>query len=121
MKTSGYSEDFIREAVEKGIRAFDERVKRSCLDDSHPSFQLLFPKAGWKKNIKSKEKALKRGNWFKGVAEKESWKSLPQSSGRMNKMRGFQKAGWKSKMKQAAATVVFVPSTRGSTLLKSLR
>jgi hypothetical protein len=50
------------------------------LDDSHTSFQPLFPKAGWRKNIK-------RG------AEKESWKSLPQSSGRVNKMRGFPE-GW---------------------------
>ena len=33
----------------------------------------------------------------------------------------FQKAGGKDRLKQAAATVVFVPSTKGSTLLRSLR
>ena len=50
-------------------------------------------------------------------------KGLPTStsSGRIQKRKIFQKAGGKGKMKKAAATVVFVPSTRGSTLLKSLR
>jgi hypothetical protein len=67
MKTSGHSDVFIRQAVEQGIRAFDDKVKRSRLDEEHPGYQPLYPKAGWRKDIKSKEKALKRGNWFKGV------------------------------------------------------
>ena len=37
------------------------------------------------------------------------------------KKKVFLKAGKKDKIKRAAATVVFVPSTRGSTLLRSLR
>ena len=67
MKTSGHSDVFIRQAVEQGIRAFDDKVKKSRLDEDHPGYQPLYPKAGWKRYIKSKEKALKRGNWFKGV------------------------------------------------------
>ena len=120
MLTSGHTDVFIRQAVEQGIRAFDEKVKRSRLDEDHPGFQPLYPKAGWRKDIRSKEKALKRGNWFKGVKKDESWQELPKSSGRVQK-RGCLKAGGRSKMKKAASTVVFVPSTRGSTLLKSLR
>ena len=36
MKTSGHSDVFIRQAVEQGIRAFDDKVKRSRLDEEHP-------------------------------------------------------------------------------------
>ena len=71
MKTSGHVDPFIRQAVEQGIRAFEEKVRRSKLEDDHPGYQPLFPKAGWKKDLKSKEKALKRGNWFKGSNDKE--------------------------------------------------
>ena len=52
----------------------------------------------------------------------ESWESLPKSRSKVGivkkKKKIFLKAG---KAKQAAATVVFVPSTRGSILLKSLK
>ena len=54
MKTSGHSEEVIRQAVEQGIRAFDAKVKRSRLDNQHPGFQPLFPKACWKKDLKSR-------------------------------------------------------------------
>ena len=123
MKTSGHSEEIIRQAVEQGIRAFDNKIKRSRLDVQDPGYQPLFPKAGWKKNIKSREKALKRGNWFRGKADKEPWEELPtsRSSSRIfKKKKPFQGAG-KSKLKKAASTVVFVPSTKGSMLVKSLR
>ena len=66
MRTSGHSEEFIREAVEKGIRAYNEKVDRSKLDHDHPSYQPLYQKAGWRQNEKSKEKAMKRSNWYKG-------------------------------------------------------
>ena len=123
MKTSGHSEEIIRQAVEQGIRAFDNKIKRSRLDVQDPGFQPLFPKAGWKKDIKSREKALKRGNWFRGKVDKEPWEELPtsRSSSRIfKKKKPFQGAG-KSKLKKAASTVVFVPSTKGSMLVKSLR
>ena len=122
MKTSGHLEEFIRKAVEQGIKSFDDKVKRSCLDVDNPGFQPLFPKAGWRKDAKSKEKALKRANWFKGGGKDGSWRALPSSSsgGRIQKKKIFQKAGWRGKMK-AASTVVFVPSTRGSTLIINLR
>ena len=103
-------------------QTFDDSVKRSCLDKDHPAFQPLFPKAGWRRDQRAREKALERSNWFKGKAEKEPWESLsPTPCGRVaKKRRAFQKAGGKNKLK-AAATVIFVPSTRGSTLLKSLK
>jgi hypothetical protein len=120
MKTSGHADFFIRQAVEQGIRAFEEKVRRSKLEDDHPGYQPLFPKAGWKKDLKSKEKALNRGNWFKGSSNKEeSWKGLTKTGGVRKKP--FQKAGDRCKLKKAATTVVFVPSTKGSTLIKSLR
>ena len=64
-------------------------MKRSCLDESHPGFQPLFPKAGWKKDVKSREKALKRANWFRGRKEDEPWESLPtpRSDGRIGKKK----------------------------------
>ena len=126
MKTSGHCDDFIRQAVEQGIRSFDAKIKRSLLDTDHPGYAPLFPKAGWRKDQKSREKALKRGTWFRGTKEDEPWKPLPisRSSGRIcKKMKIFQKTGKRAKPKSSAgnATVVFVPSTRGSILLQSLK
>ena len=39
----------------------------------------------------------------------------------MVRKKSFQKAGDRNKLKKAATTVVFVPSTKGSTLIKSMR
>ena len=79
MKTSGHNEMFIRQAVEQGIRSFDERVGRSRLEMDHPGYQPLYPKAGWRKDLKSKEKALKRGTWFKGDQKSDVWKKLTKT------------------------------------------
>jgi hypothetical protein len=76
MKTSGHSETFIRQAVEKGIRASEDKVERSRLAEDHPSYQPLYPKGGWRRNSRSKEKAMKRGTWFKGG----------QKDGKMNEL-----------------------------------
>ena len=125
MKTSGHSEVFIRLAVEQGIRSFDAKVQRSRLETDNPNYQPMFPKAGWKKDIKSKEKALKRSTWFRGRQKDESWESLPKlrPGGRIikQKKKVFQKAGKRNGSNQSAATVIFVPSTRGSVLLNSLK
>jgi hypothetical protein len=124
MKTSGHTEDFIRQAVKKGVRAFDDKVKRSCLEKTNPGYQPLFPKAGWRRELRNREKAMKRSTWYKGKDKKEPWDGLPKSrsEGRIvkkwKKKKIFQKDG--SKMK-AAATVICLPSTRGSILLKSLK
>ena len=67
MKTSGHTDSFIRLAVEQGIRAFDNKVKRSLLETDEPGYQPMFPKAGWRRNPNSKAKALKRATWFRGV------------------------------------------------------
>ena len=111
--------------MEQGIRSFDDKVKRSRLEVDHPGFQPLFPKAGWRKDLKSREKALKRSAWFRGRMDDESWEDLPKrkTGGGIEKRRRktFQKAGKKGKSRQTAATVVFVPSTRGSILIRSLK
>jgi hypothetical protein len=120
MKTSGHKEEFIREAVEKGIRAFTEKVERSRLDSDHPGYQPLYQKAGWKRNEKSKEKALKRGNWYKGGEGVDELRGVDKRVKRGRVMKPFQKAGRKQKNK-SATTVIFVPSTKGSVLLKSLK
>ena len=66
----------------------------------------------------AKEKALKRGNVFKGGKEKEEWKSLKKTTNtRMNKKK-FQKAGDR---KGQAATVVFIPSTKGRLRVRKMR
>ena len=127
MKTSGHSDTIIRQAVEQGIRSNDNKVKRSLLDMDDPAYQPLFPKAGWKKNLKAKAKALKRATWFRGDDDKKegSWNPLPLSKagGRVGKRRKiFLKAGkGKSEGRPVNATVVFVPSTRGGTLISSLK
>ena len=38
---------------------FDDKVKRIRLDEDHPGYQPLYTKAGWRRDIKYKEKALK--------------------------------------------------------------
>ena len=60
----------------------------------------------------------------RGKAYTEPWEGLPKtrSGGRTIKKKNiFQKAGGKEKLKKAATTVVSMPSTRGSTLIRSLR
>ena len=120
MKTSGHTDIFIRQAVEQGIKTFAEKVRRSRLDVRDGGYQPLYPKAGWRRDEKAKEKALKRGNWFKGKDESKTWDNIPKAAGRVKKRKPFLKAGSKAKLKNAA-TVIFVPSTKGSLLLKSLR
>ena len=76
--------------------------------------------------MKSREKALKRGTWFRGITEDEPWKSLPstRSSERICKNRKiFRRAGKKANPESSAGntTVVFVLSTRGSILIQSLK
>ena len=99
MKTSGHSDNFIRQAVEQGLRSFDMKVKRSHLDQDDPGYQPLFPKAGWKRDLRAKAKALKRATWFRVMDRKSEdgdWKPLPPSrtGGRvMKKKRNFRKAG----------------------------
>ena len=66
MKTCGHREVFIRQAVVRGIAAFKERVERSQLEQSHPGFQPLYQKAGWRRDERTTDKALKKSNWFKG-------------------------------------------------------
>ena len=120
MKTSGHTDTFIRMAVEQGVKSFAEKVRRSHLDVRDSGYHPLYPKAGWRKDEKSKEKALKRGNWFKGKDDSKTWYNIPKAAGRVKRMKPFLKAGGKAKLKKAV-TVIFVPSTKGSLLLKSLR
>jgi hypothetical protein len=61
MKTSGHTEEFIRQTVEQGIRTFEDRVTRSCLDRDHPGFQPMFPKAGWRRDQRAKSKGESSG------------------------------------------------------------
>ena len=93
MKTSGHCEQFIRQTMEQGIRAFDDKVKRSRLEISHPGFQPLYPKAGWRKDLRSKEKAMKRGKWFRGDQKDDNWKNLSKTDRRVKKER--LPKGWK--------------------------
>ena len=67
---------------------------------------------------------LKRATWFRGGQDDEkAWKPLPKSRSQRRifkrKKKVFPKAGNKSKSENS--TVVFVPSTRGSILLTSLK
>ena len=50
MMTSGHRENFIRQAVVKGIGAFREKLERSQLDTDNPGFQPLYQKDGWRNN-----------------------------------------------------------------------
>ena len=102
--------------------SYDEKVKKSKLDEMDPNYQPLFPKAGWRRELRDKEKAMKRSNWYKGKESKdESWTGLPKSrpGGRISKLsqprrrKRFLKAGKETK-RLVAATVIFVPSTKGS-------
>ena len=75
--------------------------------------------AGWRKDLRSKEKALKRGTWFKGDQKDGKLWGVSGNCGKVRK-KPFLKAG-KPKQDRKAATVVFVPSTRGSVLIQSLK
>ena len=97
MKTSGHTDEFIRQAVEQGVRSFDNRVKRSLIDQDNPGYQPLFPKAGWRRNLRAKAKAMKRATWFRGMEKEsgEAWNPLPPSrtNGRIKKRK--VPGGWR--------------------------
>ena len=120
MKTSGHNEQFIRQTVEQGFSSFDEKIRRSRLEVSHPGYQPLYQKAGWRKDLRSREKALKRGTWFKGNQKADCWRKLTKTNRKVRKT-GSQKAGRIGNPKRPTTTVVFVPSTKGSLLIKSLK
>ena len=63
---------------------------------------------------------MKRGTWVRGDQKAGDWKELSKTTRKVRKT-GFQKAGKVGKPGRAATTVVFVPSTKGSTLLRSLK
>ena len=99
MKTSGHTDDFISQVVEKGINAFNDKIKRSCLEETHPGFQPMFPKAGWRRELRDREKAMKKSTWYRGKDINENWEgvSRSRSDGRIGKRgkkkRIFQKDG----------------------------
>ena len=116
MVTSSHREMFIRKAVVRGINAFRDKVERSQLDEGHPRFQPLYQKAGWKKDERTKEKALKKGILFKGEL-REDWKSRTRTVGR----RAFQKDGPRRGNRNTTtnSSVVFITSTKGGLLVGS--
>ena len=57
----------------------------SRLEISHPGFQPLYPKAGWRKDLRSKEKAMKRGRWFRGDQKDGNWKNMSKTDRRRRK------------------------------------
>jgi hypothetical protein len=74
MVTCGHREMFVRKAVVMGTNVFRDKVERSQLGEEHPGFQPLYQNAGWRKDERTKEKALKKGNWIKGDL-REGWKT----------------------------------------------
>ena len=86
-----------RQAMEKGIKAHNDRIRRSNLVESDPGFQPMFPKAGWRRVIRDKEEAMKRSTWYRGRAKEDCLRgvSKPGPGGRIMKVgkkkKPFQK------------------------------
>ena len=59
MVTNGHTE-FVRQAVETRSKAYIYRVNRSKLEKTHSGFQPMFPKAGWRREVRDRMKAMKR-------------------------------------------------------------
>ena len=89
MKTSDHKDDFIRQAVTKGVQALIEKVKKSRLLSSSPGFQPLYQNAGWKRNWKARTKTMKRNTWYKEGGNG----GMCGQTGDGKKRRIFQKAG----------------------------
>ena len=93
--------------MEQGVKSFAEKVRRSQLDEGDNGYHPLYPKAGSRRDEKSKEKALKKGNWFRGKDDNKTWSNIPRAAGGGIRKKPFLKAGSKSKLKKAV-TVIFV-------------
>ena len=117
MKTSGHQDSFIRQAVTKGIRDFQEKVRRSNLHPTHKQNLPLYQGVGWKRNERSKKKALQKRNWFMDNDEKKKDTGKEKNFGKGNKKKkSFLKAG-----RIAATTLVFLPNTKAGLLQRKLR
>ena len=71
---------------------------------------------GWKRNERSKKKALQKRNWFMDNDEKKDTGNEKDFSKGNKRKKGFLKAG-----RIPTTTVVFVPNTKAGLLHKKLR
>ena len=65
MKPSGKSDDFIRMAVTKVVEALREKVRKSNLPENSTDFQPIYQHTNWRRNLKTKTKALKKASLYK--------------------------------------------------------
>ena len=57
--------EFTRRALEKGIRSYNTKLKRSELLREDPRYQPLCVNMGWRRNEIIKTKIMKNNKWLK--------------------------------------------------------
>ena len=114
MSTSGHTTKFMRRAMERGIKSFTTKLKKSELEKDDPRYQPLYVGWSWKRNERKKEKIMKKNKWFRPGTEDGTDRHV-QPSGRKGNPRG-------GNMENAQVeSVIFAPSTRGGVLTRKLR
>ena len=115
MRNSGHTMGYIEKALLSGITNYERKVNNSNLPRTHHPYKPL--------HMDSNYKAV--GRWKKKVMAKETWykdkKNDQKKSGSQMK-KTFQKAGLKRNSAGIpTSTVIFIPSSKGSKLLKLMK
>ena len=111
MTNSGHRPSYIKRVMVAGWTSYSSKLRNSQLEKDHPAYKPLHFGTKFDSFGRWKRKVMARENWFK-----ETQDQVPGSK-TARKHKKFQKAGENIK----TSTVMFIPSTRNSTLVKALK
>ena len=119
MVNSGHHSSFIKRVMISGICKYERKVKNSQLNVKDPAFKPLYLATRFDEKGRWKKKMMEKESWY--LDKEESDKGADDNKAMAGKKRGkkntFQKAGGQVK----TTTVMFVPSSRGGTLVLMMR
>jgi hypothetical protein len=122
MANSGHSTKFMKKILVMGITKYVRKLKASQLDQNDKDFKPLHQHSGTSV-LRFKKKMMARQNWFKD--EKKDDKSVGRNVGFQRVGGKFAKGGVKlakvENKRMENSSVMFVPSTKRSILINSLK
>ena len=124
MSNSGHHLRFMQRIVIAGICKYEVKVKQSELEKDNPAFKPLYLGTRFQEMKRWKVKVQAKETWY---MDKDGEEDIDNSPIRMKNMKTrprpslktSQKAGKKNKIK--TSTVMFVPSSKGGTLIRIMQ
>ena len=114
MVTSGHKVHFMKRILTTGIIKYERKVQASKLDPKEKKFKPLYLPSG-RQISRLKTKCMARENWYMGANNKDN----PELRTEKGKKRKSSQRDGNTGLK--ASTVMFLPSSKGGTLLMKMR